>query len=65
MHGKISASDFPQLLPYIFACHISLSLSLATQSSKANIEIFSRRLGQRIPDPDDQHTGIQNAISSQ
>jgi hypothetical protein len=62
MPGKISASDFPQLLQYTLAFYRMLSLSPAIRSSKANIEIFSRRLGQQIPDSDDQDTRIHNAV---
>jgi len=62
MPEKISVSDFPQLLLYMLACYWLLSLSPAVRSSKANIEVFSRRLGQRIPDFDDQDTRIQNTV---
>ena len=60
MPEKISVSDFPQLLLYTLACYTLLSPSPAVRSSNANIEIFSRRLGQRIPDFDNQNTRIQS-----
>jgi hypothetical protein len=59
---KISVSDFPQLLLYTLAFCRLLSLSLAVRSFSADTEIFSGRLGQRIPDFDYQDTRIQNAV---